>query len=76
MKIEELRNLQSEELNAQIKKSHADLFKLRFHSDEQENQRKGDIRKLKAGIARMKTVLRQRQLEAAAATPEKESNNG
>ena len=65
MKISEIRELPDSDIEVQIAKNHAQLFKYRFNAGNDEMQRAGQIRDLKKGIARMKTVLRERKLRSA-----------
>ena len=65
MKISEIRELPDQDIEAQIAKSHAALFKFRFNAGNDDMQRAGEIRGLRKGIARMKTVLKERQAKAA-----------
>ena len=64
MKITEIRELPDTDIEAQIAKNHAQLFKFRFNAGNDEMQRAGQIRDLKKGIARMKTVLRERKIRS------------
>ena len=65
MKAQEIRELPDVELESEIDKSRAKLFKFRFHAANEEMQRAGEIRQLRRNIARMKTVLRERLLQKA-----------
>lgn len=65
MKASDIRGLPAEEINVEIKKARAKLFKFRFHSGNEEMHRAGEIRNLRRTIARLKTVLRERQLKEA-----------
>ncbi|MEM7261268.1 MAG: 50S ribosomal protein L29 [Planctomycetota bacterium] len=62
MKPSEIRDMPDEEIRNEINKARAELFKFRFHADNQEMQRAGEIRGLRRDIARMKTILRERQI--------------
>ena len=62
MKTNDIRELPDIDIQTEIKKAHAKLFKFRFNSANEEMQRAGEIRTLRRDIARMKTVLRQREL--------------
>ena len=64
MKVSEIRDLSNQELQEKIRELKDELFNLRFQmaTGQQENtMRLGDVRK---GIARIKTVLRERELAA------------
>jgi large subunit ribosomal protein L29 len=57
-----LRELTSEELQARIDESEREIFRLRFRSATQELENPMLLRHLRRDIARMKTVLREREL--------------
>ncbi len=64
MKVSEIRELSNQELQDKIRELKEELFNLRFQmaTGQQENiMRLGDVRK---SIARIKTVLRERELSA------------
>ncbi len=64
MKVSEIRELSSQELQDKIRELKEELFNLRFQmaTGQQENtMRLGHVRK---SIARIKTVLRERELSA------------
>ena len=63
MKASDIRGLPVEEINTEIRKARAKLFKFRFHSGNEEMHRAGEIRNIRRTIARLKTVLRERELE-------------
>ena len=65
MKIGEIRELPDTDIEAQIAKNRAQLFKYRFNAGNDEMQRAGQIRDLKKGIARMKTILQERKLKGS-----------
>ena len=62
MKISEVRELQTEDIRLEIGKIRSRLFKYRFNAASDEMQRAGEIRTLRRDIARLKTILRERQL--------------
>lgn len=64
-KVSELRELGHADLQSEIKKAREKLFKFRFHAKNEDMQRAGDIRSLRRHIARVNTVLRERELDAA-----------
>ena len=77
MKVSEIRDLAEEDLHAEVAKLHAKLFKFRFNSTNDEMQRAGEIRGARRDIARIKTVLRERQIAAVkSAADTKENSNG
>ncbi len=63
MKTTEIRELPDVEIESEIQKAHAKLFKFRFHAANEEMQRAGEIRQLRRDIARMKTILHERRLD-------------
>jgi large subunit ribosomal protein L29 len=63
MKTDELRNLDSEKLESQIKEHHEELFNLRFQQVMGKLTASGRPRIVKREIARIKTILRERELE-------------
>ena len=62
MKNEELRNLDSEKLQDQIKEHYEELFNLRFQQVMGKLTASGRPRIVKREIARIKTILREREL--------------
>lgn len=62
MKIDELRNLDSEKLENQIKEHYEELFNLRFQQVMGKLTASGRPRIVKREIARIKTILREREL--------------
>ncbi len=62
MKISEVRELQTADIRLEIGKIRSRLFKYRFNAASDEMQRAGEIRTLRRDIARLKTILRERQL--------------
>lgn len=71
MRVSEIRDLAEEDLRGEVAKLHAKLFKFRFNSTNDEMQRAGEIRLARRDIARIKTVLREREIAA-----KKENSNG
>ena len=62
MKIDELRNLDSERLTSQLKEHYEELFNLRFQQVMGKLTASGRPRIVKREIARIKTILREREL--------------
>jgi large subunit ribosomal protein L29 len=62
MKTDELRNLDSEKLENQIKEHYEELFNLRFQQVMGKLTGSGRPRIVKREIARIKTILREREL--------------
>ena len=63
MKISEIRELSNEEINAKIKESKEELFNLRFQQATGNLEKPSRIRDLRHTVARLKTVLRERELK-------------
>ena len=63
MKNDELRNLDSEKLHNQLKEHYEELFNLRFQQVMGKLTASGRPRIVKREIARIKTILRERELE-------------
>ena len=61
MKTEDIRDLTEVEIDEQIIQAREELFRLRFRSATQELENPSLIRTLRRDIARMKTVLRERE---------------
>ena len=62
MKVNEIRNLSTEEIEAKIKESKEELFNLRFQQATGSLEKPSRINELRKQVARMKTVLREREL--------------
>ena len=62
MKVEEIRALSSEELAKQLEAAHQELFELRFRLATKQLVNHRQIRSTKKKIARLKTVMREREL--------------
>ena len=63
MKVNEIRNLTTDEIIAKIKESKEELFNLRFQQATGNLDKPSKIKDLRHTVARLKTVLRERQLE-------------
>ena len=63
MKISEIRELSNEELNAKLKETKEELFNLRFQQATGNLEKPSRIRDLRHTVARLKTVLRERELK-------------
>ena len=61
-KIEELRKLTTEELNNKIKENKEELFNLRFQQATGNLEKPGRLKDLRKEVARMKTKIREREL--------------
>ena len=62
MKAADIRDLKDEEIRDQIANAKEELFRLRFRSATQELENPALVKSLRRDIARMKTILRQREL--------------
>lgn len=63
MKVKEIRELSTEDIQAKIKESKEELFNLRFQQATGSLEKPSRIRELRHDVARMNTVLRERELE-------------
>ncbi len=63
MKVKEIRELTTEEIIAKIKESKEELFNLRFQQATGNLEKPSRIRDLRHTVARLKTVLRERELK-------------
>ncbi|HEY8484508.1 MAG TPA: 50S ribosomal protein L29 [Longimicrobiales bacterium] len=61
MKPAEIRNLTDEEIRERIRQAQEELFRLRFRSATQPLENPALLRSLRRDIARMKTILRERE---------------
>lgn len=62
MKVKEIRELTTEEIVAKVKESKQELFNLRFQQATGNLEKPSRIRDLRHTVARLKTVLREREL--------------
>lgn len=74
MRLDQLRQLSAGELLEREKELFADLHKSRFESYDEDAKNPGLARNYKKEIARIKTLIRERQLEAQRAKVEKPSH--
>ena len=63
MKVNEIRELTTEQINAKIKECKEELFNLRFQQATGNLEKPSRIRDLRHTVARCKTVLKERELE-------------
>jgi len=70
MELEKIRGLSDEELKAEEAKTAEQLFRIRFAKSLGKQEGVGKIKSLKLDIARIKTVAKERSLEAAKAGKE------
>lgn len=62
MKVNEIREMSTEDIQKQIKESKEELFNLRFQQSTGSLEKPSRLRDLRHQVARMKTVLREREL--------------
>ena len=62
MKVNDIRKLTTEEIVAKIKENKEELFNLRFQQATGNLEKPSRIRDLRHDVARLKTVLREREL--------------
>ncbi len=62
MKVEEIRALSPEALAKQLEAVHEELFNLRFRLATKQLVNHREIRRVKKEIARLKTIIREREL--------------
>ncbi len=60
MKVNEIRNLTTEEINEKISEAKEELFNLRFQQASGSLEKPSRIRELRKTVARLKTVLNER----------------
>lgn len=65
MKISEIKSLSVAELNARVKELNMELFNLRFSNASRNLENPVQIRNVKREIARVKTVIREKELSSA-----------
>ena len=63
MKVDELRALSPTELEKQLEAAHQELFDLRFRATTKQLVNHREIVRVQKDIARMKTIMRERELE-------------
>lgn len=63
MKIKDLRELSNKELEAKVAESKKELFNLRMKQSTGTLEKTHQIKELRKDVARMKTILRERELE-------------
>ena len=61
MKVNEIRELSTEEIQKKIKETKEELFNLRFQQATGNLEKPSRIKELRHTVARMKTVLRERE---------------
>jgi large subunit ribosomal protein L29 len=61
MKVKEIRELSTEDINAKLKETKQELFNLRFQQATGNLEKPSRIRELRHTVARLKTVLKERE---------------
>ena len=64
MKVNEIRNLTTEEINNKISECTEELFNLRFQQANGTLEKPSRIKELRKTVARLKTILREREIES------------
>ena len=67
MDIEEIRALNDDQLQEELENAHRELFNLRFRAVTRQLANISEVGKARKTVARFKTVMRERQLEAVTA---------
>jgi len=62
MKVKEIRELSTEEINKRLVEAKEELFNLRFQQATGSLEKPSRIRELRHTVARMKTVLKEREI--------------
>ncbi len=65
MKVKEIRELSNDEINQKLKETKEELFNLRFQQATGSLEKPSRIRELRHTVARLKTVLKERENEKA-----------
>ena len=65
MRADEIRDMSDAEIEDKIAQNQEELFRLRFRSATQQLENPSLIRKLRRDVARMKTILTQREASSA-----------
>ena len=60
-KAQELRELNEEQLHAELTQTQQELFRLRFQASTEKLDAPSNLRKLRRNIARIKTILNEKQ---------------
>jgi len=66
MDTEEIRALNDDQLQEELENAHRELFNLRFRAVTRQLANTSEVGKARKTVARIKTVIRERQLEAFA----------
>ena len=71
MKAKDIRNLTTTEIEKEIKEAKEQLFNLRFQLATGQLEETANIRKVRKTIARLKTIVREREIEEKKAADNK-----
>ena len=71
MKAKDIRNLTTTEIEKEIKEAKEQVFNLRFQLATGQLEETSNIRKVKKTIARLKTIVREREIEEEKAADNK-----
>ncbi len=63
MKVEEIRALDTEELVKQLEAAHKELFDFRFRLITKQMVNHREVRRVKKSIARLETIMREKELD-------------
>jgi len=63
MKAEKLRELTEAELDVQLRETESQLWRLRFQAATGQTEGVRKLRELRKGLARIRTILREKELE-------------
>ncbi|QDT64601.1 50S ribosomal protein L29 [Calycomorphotria hydatis] len=66
-KVSEYREMSDEQLTAELNQTRQELFRLRFQAATEKLDAPSNLRRLRRDIARLQTIMRERELKAAAA---------
>jgi large subunit ribosomal protein L29 len=61
-KAKELREMSSEQLTVELTQTQQELFRLRFQASTEKLDAPSNLKKLRRSIARIKTILREREI--------------
>jgi len=62
MRIDKIRGLKPKDINKQLNEAHQELFNLRFRHATRQLSNYSELRNVKKKIARIKTVIKEREL--------------
>jgi large subunit ribosomal protein L29 len=69
MELKELRELPGDELRSEIQKAREKVFRMRFKGKGKDLESPGEYKALRKSIARIFTLLRERELKSTARVP-------